>query len=65
MKLEWNERTNETRVRIIKKKKKRGKKYRLNEYEGKRENSQRWDACVCMKIIFIERKEEENKISKG
>lgn len=57
MKLEWNERTNETRTRIKK------KKYRLNN-EGKRKNSRRWDACVHENYYIIERKEEENEISK-
>lgn len=56
MKLEWNERTNETRTRIK-------KKYRLNN-EGKRKNSRRWDACVHENYYIIERKEEENEISK-
>lgn len=60
MKLEWNERTNETRTRI---KKKYIYIYRLNN-EGKRKNSRRWDGCVHENYYIIERKEEENKISK-
>lgn len=60
MKLEWNERTNETRTRI---KKKYIYIYRLNN-EGKWKNSRRWDGCVHENYYIIERKEEENKISK-